>query len=373
MPAQPRRAVGFEASGPLLLAAAAAATTGVVARARGRRAGGRQRCLRQRLRAEELKQSAAVEEVPQKEALGFAAGDRLAAAQRMVQSRVHAVAPWGKDVDPLPIFAVSDRTGNVARRLAKSAFQQFGVKSKSRISVFSKVDSEASIEELVDKAATKENALCLYTLASPKLSAFLESQCAAKGVPCLNLLETTFAVMEKKFDMRRSLDSADTDSEVEEEEAPKKPSLDGLDGLAGLAGLAGLSGPPTIFAVSDSSGETTAAVVRAALDRLPGCGVDTVTVCPRVHTLEEINHIAREAFRRDSLVIFSFASPGMSRFMRQQCERIKVTYADIYQPVVITMEAYFNYPPVGVAGGLDLGEVKKENLKWEEQPIDLQP
>jgi len=331
--------------------------------------GARQRRLQLRLRAEKLDGGSAVatEQAPQKEALHFAAGDRLASAKRMVQSRVQAVAPWGKDVDTLPIFAISDGTGNVARRLAKSAFQQFGNKSRSKILVFSKIDSEEAVRELIEKAGNKDKALCVYTLASPTLSAFMKQLCAGAGVPCLNLLETTLTVMEKKFDVRRRVDEADT--ETKEAQKPERPTVEsGLDALSGL-GLGGAQGPKTIYAVSDSSGETVAAAVRAGLQRFPGCGVETVTLCPQVRTLEEINHITREAFITDSVVIFSFASPGMSRFMRQQCERVKVTYADVYQPVVMTMEAYLNYPPVGVVGGLDLQDLDPQKLKWDVQPL----
>jgi len=300
-------------------------------------------------RVAEAEEAQAVQAEPSKLPLHFAAGDGLAAARRMAETRVHAVAPWGKDVDPKPIFAVSDGSGNVARRLVKAAFAQFGNRQKSRVSVWSRTRKESQIKELVDKAASRKGVFIAYTFASPDLSAFIASQCAAQGVPCLNVLETTLATMEKHFDMRRSLQLLE-----DTEKAPRQQ-----EAVRGT----------TVFAASDSSGSAVEAVVRAALRQLPGCGVETVTLCPRVHSLEEVDHIAQEAFASDSLVVFSFASPGMSRFMRQQCERVKVPYTDVYQPVVIALEMYLNYPPVGVPGGLDLGELDPKALQWEVQPL----
>lgn len=120
----------------------------------------------------------------------------------------------------------------------------------------------------------------------------------------------------------------------------------------------------TVYGVSDTSAQLSSMIARAALKQFPESGVESITVCPNVRTLEEVDHIASQAFQSNSLVLFSFASPGLSRFMRQQCERIKIVYADVFQPTVIEMERYFNYPPVGVAGGMDTEELDVGKLKW---------
>jgi len=125
----------------------------------------------------------------------------------------------------------------------------------------------------------------------------------------------------------------------------------------------------TIFAVSDNTGETAHAVAVSALKQFPGSGVETVTVCSEVKSLEEINHIVDEALSLDSMIIFTFASPGMSRFIRQQCERAKVPYADVFQPIIIAFERYLNYPPVGVAGGHDLKASDSTRLRWQRRAL----
>merc|ERR1719461_891136 len=150
--------------------------------------------------------------------------------------------------------------------------------------------------------------------------------------------------MERHFGLRRSLYSVDDEQ-----------ALDGFE----LEGR-------TLFAVSDSSGESTTNLVMAALRQFPGAGVDMINACPGVRSLEEVNCIVQEASDTESLVIFSFASPGMSRFMQQQCERAKVMYTDIYQPVLIALEKYLDYPPVGVPGGHDLGGDDSFFTNWQQ-------
>jgi len=91
-------------------------------------------------------------------------------------------------------------------------------------------------------------------------------------------------------------------------------------------------------------------------------------VCNEVRSLEEINCIVEEAKTTRSVIIFTFASPGMSRFMRQQCERAKVPYADAFQPVLVAFEKYLDYPPVGVPGGHDLQSATYART-WDRRPV----
>ncbi|CAE8685568.1 unnamed protein product, partial [Polarella glacialis] len=156
------------------------------------------------------------------------------------------------------------------------------------------------------------------------------------------------AVMEKSFGMKRSLEF-----------------ITGEDLLAAFE-----EEGSTVFAVSDSSGGSTFEMVCAALKQFPRNGVDAVTLCPEVASLEAINHIVQEALLLESLIVFTFASPGMSRFMRQQCERAKVPYADVFQPVLIAFERYLDYPPVGVPGGHDLTSSDQED-RWQKRRIPM--
>jgi len=284
----------------------------------------------------------------------FQAGATYKQAKLFGTVRTFAVAPWSEDVKPKPILAASDNTGGVAKRLADTAFLQFGCSEKANIEVVSDVCTEEDVCEVVAKAVSKANAdalvieksgaMIIYTVADSELGTFFEEECNRRGVQSLNALEPVLAVMERHFGLRRSLYS------VDDEQALLGFELEGR----------------TLFAVSDSSGESTRNLVMAALRQFPGAGVDVINVCSGVRSLEEVNCIVQEASDTESLVIFSFASPGMSRFMRQQCERAKVLYVDIYQPVLTALEKYLDYPPVGVPGGHDLRGDDSFFTKWQQ-------
>merc|ERR1712187_13031 len=123
--------------------------------------------------------------------------------------------------------------------------------------------------------------------------------------------------------------------------------------------------------MGDSTGTLAAEMVKAALLQFPNASVATITVCDKVSSLEEINHIVEDAHDEDSMIVFSFANPGMSRYIRQQCERSIVPYADVFQPVVIALENYLKYPPVGVAGGHDLKEEYSPRMRWQRKVLGV--
>jgi len=286
----------------------------------------------------------------------FAEGADFQKAKIFAATRTFAVAPWHEDVKPKPIFAVSDSTGNVARRLALAAFRQFGPGEQADVQIQPGVNTEETVSEVVHSAAClapkkalaieKSGAMLVYTLASQKLGALLADESHKQGVPCINALEPVLLSMEKRFGLQRTID-------VNSESQLRGFESEGL----------------TVFAVSDNTGESAYDMVVAALKQFPGCGVESVTVCPQVKSLEEVNHIVEEALSFDSLIVFTFASPGMSRYVRQQCERAKIPYADVFQPVIIAFERYLNYPPVGVPGGHDLKETDSARLRWQRRPL----
>ncbi|CAK0836897.1 unnamed protein product, partial [Prorocentrum cordatum] len=260
---------------------------------------------------------------------------------------------WGSPA----IFAVSDGTGGVARALAVAGFAQFGSSEEADVQVCPGIRSEDDVRSVVLRAASaapqdslrieQAGAMLIYTLASPDLGDLLRREAGKRGVPCIDVLEPVLVAMERCFGLKRSLLFSEGDQ-----------LLDGLE-----------ADDRTVFAVSDSSGDSTFAMVCAALQQFPDSGVRDVTVCAEVLSLEEINHIVDEADAVDSLIIFSFASSGMSRFMRQQCSRAGVPFADVYQPVLVALEKYLDYPPVGVPGGHDLNSGQDWHERWSKLPV----
>jgi len=283
----------------------------------------------------------------------FQPGADFNKAKLFAATRTFAVAPWSEDVEAKPILAVSDNSGNTAKLLAKAGFLQFGCSERANVSIVPQVRTEEAIREVVREAASlappgalaieKSGAIIVYTLASQELGSVLERESNTQGVQCINVLEPVLAAMEAHFGLQRSLYAGDEEQQLRGFEA---------EGM-------------TVFAASDSSGGSTHGLVCAALQQFPGSGVETITLCPETRSLEEINCIVQQVQLMDSIVVFSFASPGMSRFMRQQCERAGVLYADVYQPVLIAFEKYLDYPPVGVPGGHDLPPGSDAFLKWK--------
>lgn len=287
----------------------------------------------------------------------FAAGASLQSAKVFAMTRTFAVAAWDEDVTPKPIFAVSDSTGEVAKALADTAFKQFGTLDKAMVQVVTGVRTEADVRRVVEQAADlapddalaieRAGALILFSIADEGLGNALVKECAQSGVPCINAMESCVVAMEKSFGVKRSKvwDSASSVS------------------TAPLGKV--------VYVASDSSGHLAHGMACKALKQFPSCGVDSVVVCPQVNSLEEIDHIVQQAKTGKHPLIYTFASPGMSRFMRQQCERAKVSYAEVLQPIVIAFERYLDYPPVGVPGGYATQStpLSEHENKWERRQL----
>lgn len=281
--------------------------------------------------------------------VNFASGDKIASARAMAKGRAFIVAPWGEDVKTKPFMVASDCSGSVASLLTKAAFAQFGSTEKLRTSVKAHLQSEEEVHELLAKAATFKGqpAMVVYTLADKKLDKLMKDEAIKLNVPVVNVLEGLLAAMERRFDMKRST-SINTDD--------YSKALDDYNDCG-------------VYCMSDSAGGCATAATRAALKQFRGACVEKLTVCPNVRTLEEIQMVVFEAFSNESIVTFSFANPGMGRFTRMQCERLKVDYADIYQPLVIAMERYLDYPLVGVPGGMDLKELEISKKSWRIEQV----
>eukprot|EP00439_Symbiodinium_sp_Y106_P020207 s3434_g2.t1 len=281
----------------------------------------------------------------------FVPGASLEDAKMFAATRTIAVAPWSEDVNPKPIFAVSDGTGQVAKMIAEMGFRQFGDVQKAQVDVISGVKTEEDVRKAVEQAANyapdeslaieQAGAMIIFSL-STSLGNFLVAECGRQGVPCINAMGSVVLGLEDCFQVERG--SGDSPA------TPQK----------------------TLYAVSDGSAEVVYLMLCKALDQFPDSNVENITICSEVSMLQEIDHIVETAKSNNSLVVYAIASPGMSRFLRQQCERAQIPYADVFQPVVIALERYFDYPPVGVPGGhySKLDALPSESLEksWQQRP-----
>ncbi|CAK0888531.1 unnamed protein product, partial [Prorocentrum cordatum] len=197
----------------------------------------------------------------------------------------------------------------------------------------------ADVEKVVAEAAAlaseadgEAGALVVYTLRSQELSAQMASECRQRGVPCVDVAQPLMAALS---------------------EGIRQAEAAGIE----------------VFVASDSSGRTPTAMVVSALQRLPGGTPDEVTVCPETRTVEEVKQVVEAASKsgQRSVVAFTFASSGLARFMRQQCEDAGVRFVDVFQPVLLAFEVYLKYPAIGVPGGFS---DTKAPSKWKKVAVE---
>lgn len=281
-------------------------------------------------------------------------------------------APWAEGCPVKPIFVVSDCTGEGAVEMVQSGWTQFGSTDAADIVLRPGVRSTLAVDMVVEEASMCDihwpNAgspdqgtpcgLVVYTFASRVLSAHLVNACKQRGIMCVSAVAPLHSALEEHFGHLRP---GRRESEAAGARAP------GDDFQAG--GNVQL-GAPRVFAASCGQGNCTFNMVRAALRHYPWCGdVSHVTICPRVNSVEEVKLIVHRAATHRALVAFTFASPGLSRLVRTQCELAEVHYADLFQPVLIAMELYLDHPFFGVPGGLDLQQLAEAELRWERRAV----
>eukprot|EP00929_Paragymnodinium_shiwhaense_P112677 TRINITY_DN80945_c0_g1_i1.p1 TRINITY_DN80945_c0_g1~~TRINITY_DN80945_c0_g1_i1.p1 ORF type:complete len:701 (+),score=130.66 TRINITY_DN80945_c0_g1_i1:103-2103(+) len=248
-----------------------------------------------------------------------------------------SMAPWADAVDARPIIVLSDYSGQGCRRLAERAWLQFGSSASAQFHMCPNVKDIDGINLVIAQALAAKDAsddaqaaLVVYTLADRELNRHLVSECARLGIPCVDVIDKLLAAMEKHFSQPRQTGS----------------------GATSPAGNEGTARP--IIVASDATGDSPLNLLRSALLQFPGCGLESVQVCGGVRTLEEVRLVVQEAVRKQALIVFTGACPGMTRFLRQQCEAAGLSSIEMYQPLVSAFRSYLTYPPFGIPGGLDL-------------------
>ena len=109
----------------------------------------------------------------------------------------------GDDVmtEKLHIFAVSDSVGETAEKIAVASVLQFKVERS--ITRFSRVTKKEQVMEIVDQAA-EEDAIVVYTIVKPELSALLATNAKERGVHAVNVLSPLFEVIQEKTGLQPS-------------------------------------------------------------------------------------------------------------------------------------------------------------------------
>ena len=85
------------------------------------------------------------------------------------------------------IYLISDSTGETLDRIflaLKAQFENF----EYQINQFSFTRTETQIKKIVEKAATNNNSIILYTIVNSKLAKFLAEESNKKKIPCFGVL-----------------------------------------------------------------------------------------------------------------------------------------------------------------------------------------
>jgi len=267
------------------------------------------------------------------------------------------VTPWAGLVEPRPMYAVSDNTGGVAQHLVEAAWCQFGFAEEAQLTVCPSVRTAAEVDAVVKKISDEcgdSGAFIIFSLASSELGLRMQEACAKQSVSCIDALQPLLVTMEESLGQSRLGSepiAADATKAATTTDAPAQPPL-------------------SIYAVSDSTGSCVMEILGRGVSSFPSSGIEEVTLCPEVRSVEEIRLIAQAAGEENGLVAFTFASTGMSRFMRQRCEMEGACYVDLYQPILLALEIYLDYPSIGVPGGyVGSDAIAAMKQRWARKPV----
>lgn len=106
-----------------------------------------------------------------------------------------------------------------------------------------------------------------------------------------------------------------------------------------------------IYVVSDSTGETAATMIRAALVQYPQKEVHFVR-CKNVRTEEQAARIVEECFERKGMIAFTMASATLRGKIRELSAEKGLPAVDLLDPLLTTLDAYFGVRSASQVGAL---------------------
>lgn len=106
-----------------------------------------------------------------------------------------------------------------------------------------------------------------------------------------------------------------------------------------------------IYIVSDSTGETAATMIRAALVQYPQKDVHFVR-CKNVRTEEQAARIVEECFERRGMIAFTMASGPLRGKLRELAAAKGIPAVDLLDPLLTTLDAYFGVRSASNVGAL---------------------
>lgn len=95
-----------------------------------------------------------------------------------------------------------------------------------------------------------------------------------------------------------------------------------------------------IYLVSDSTGETVAAIARACLVQFDGVGV-IEHPWHMVRSLPQVDRMAEEMQKTPGLVIFTLVNPEIREYLQNKCWALQIPCVAVLDPVLTAMTAHF--------------------------------
>jgi regulator of PEP synthase PpsR (kinase-PPPase family) len=102
---------------------------------------------------------------------------------------------------------------------------------------------------------------------------------------------------------------------------------------------------PTIFVVSDSTGETAERVVRAALLQFPDVRV-RIRLFTRVRDREAVAEVLSKATEVGAMVVFTLVSPDLREFFHEFADREKLTTVDVIGQLIHKVGTFLEATPL---------------------------
>lgn len=90
---------------------------------------------------------------------------------------------------------------------------------------------------------------------------------------------------------------------------------------------------PTIFAISDSIGETAEAVARAAASQFSNGLIDVVRI-PYVSTPDQLSEVVQEAAQLNCIICHTLVSPDLRKALADEAEKYALLTVDIMGPML---------------------------------------
>ncbi|MCX7977835.1 MAG: kinase/pyrophosphorylase [Bdellovibrionaceae bacterium] len=106
-----------------------------------------------------------------------------------------------------------------------------------------------------------------------------------------------------------------------------------------------------LYIISDSTGETAATMIRAALVQYPGKDVRIVR-CKNVRTAEQAEAIIEECFQARGMIAFTVASKGLRDKIRTDSAAKGIPFIDLLDPLLNTLDAWFGVSSASQVGAL---------------------